>query len=298
MKEEFGSFHPIVNMLFYCVVLGITMFYNNPVFIIISLICASLYVVIVNREKCFKIFMGMIGLFICASLINPMFSHRGITVLFYLPTGNAVTLESIIFGLAAAGILVTVMLWFFTFGKVVTSDKIMAVFGKFAPSLSLIFSMVLKFVPNFTRHLKDTGDVNRILANANGKEDEEISFIEKIKLQINNFSITSTWALENSVDTADSMLSRGYGVGKRTNYDNYKLTARDVVTIVWITILAACVICGIVMGMTKSYYYPAFVIRRERYAEIVYITYAMLCSTPVLINIVEEIRWLRLKSKI
>lgn len=298
MKEEFGSFHPVVNMLFYCVVMGITMFYNNPFFIIISFICASIYLIIVSKEKSIKNFMGMIGLFICASLINPLFSHRGVTLLFYLPTGNPVTLESIIFGIAAAGILVTVMLWFFTFHKIMTSDKIMALFGKILPGLSLIFSMVLKFVPDFTRHLSDTKDVNEILAVANEEKRERISFIQKIKIQIDNFSITSTWALENSVDTADSMASRGYGVEKRTNFDNYKLTVRDFIAIIWIVILAAGVVGGISMGIVTNYYYPAFYIDGKKYSEAVYIMYAMLCITPILINLVEEIRWLRLKSKI
>ena len=35
-----------------------------------------------------------------------------------------------------------------------------------------------------------------------------------------------------------------------------------------------------------------------KYATLVYITYSALCATPILINIMEEIRWLRLKSKI
>ena len=75
-------------------------------------------------------------------------------MLFFLPTGNAVTLESIIYGMFAAGILVTVMIWIFTFQKIVTEDKIIAVFGKIVPTLALIFSMVLKFVPAFVTHAK------------------------------------------------------------------------------------------------------------------------------------------------
>jgi energy-coupling factor transport system permease protein len=37
--------------------------------------------------------------------LNPLFNHAGVTLLFYLPGGNPVTLESMVYGLAAATML-------------------------------------------------------------------------------------------------------------------------------------------------------------------------------------------------
>lgn len=298
MKEEFGRFHPVVNILFYTLILGITMFVNHPVMIFISFLFATVYFVIVYKNNKIKKLTGLLGLFIFAGLINPLFSHRGMTVLFYLPTGNVVTLESIMYGIFAAVILVTVMIWLFTFQKIVTEDKIMAVFGKIVPTLALIFSMVLKFVPAFVAHAKETSDINRVMAIANGSEISKMNFIQKVKMQIKNFSITATWALENSVDTADSMASRGYGAKRRTNFNNYKLTPRDIVTLIWIVISGGIVIIGCVLGYVKAYYYPTFYIEENEYSIPIFTIYAALCATPILINIMEEIRWLRLKSKI
>ena len=292
MREEFGRFHPVVNILFYTLILGITMFVNHPIMIF------TVYFVIVYKNKKIKKLTGLLGLFIFAGLINPLFSHRGMTVLFFLPTGNAVTLESIIYGMFAAGILVTVMIWIFTFQKIVTEDKIMAVFGKIVPTLALIFSMVLKFVPAFVAHAKETSNVNRVMAIANGSNINKMNFIRKVKMQVKNFSITATWALENSVDTADSMASRGYGVKRRTNFNNYKLTLRDIIALMWIIFLGGIVVLGCIFGCVKTHYYPMFYIEENKYATLVYITYSALCATPILINIMEEIRWLRLKSKI
>jgi putative ABC transporter, permease protein len=298
MREEFGRFHPVVNILFYAFILGITMFVNHPIMIFISFLFATVYFVIVYKNKQIKKLIGLLGLFIFAGLINPLFSHRGMTVLFFLPTGNAVTLESIIYGMFAAGILVTVMIWIFTFQKIVTEDKIMAVFGKIVPTLALIFSMVLKFVPAFVAHAKETSDVNRVMAIANESDINKMNFIRKVKMQVKNFSITATWALENSVDTADSMASRGYGVKRRTNFNNYKLTLRDIIALIWIIFLGGIVVLGCIFGCVKTHYYPMFYIEENKYATLVYITYSALCATPILINIMEEIRWLRLKSKI
>ena len=97
---------------------------------------------------------------------------------------------------------------------------------------------------------------------------------------------------------ADSMASRGYGVKRRTNFNNYKLTLRDIIALIWIIFLGGIVVLGCIFGCVKTHYYPMLYIEENKYATLVYITYSALCATPILINIMEEIRWLRLKSKI
>ena len=49
MREEFGRFHPVVNILFYAFILGITMFVNHPIMIFISFLFATVYFVIVYK---------------------------------------------------------------------------------------------------------------------------------------------------------------------------------------------------------------------------------------------------------
>lgn len=54
MREEFGRFHPVVNILFYAFILGITMFVNHPIMIFISFLFATVYFVIVYKNKKIK----------------------------------------------------------------------------------------------------------------------------------------------------------------------------------------------------------------------------------------------------
>ena len=103
------------------------------------------------------------------------------------------------------------------------------------------------------------------------------------------------WAAENAVEQADSMKARGFGVKRRTSYSNYKMETRDWVLIWYILVLAAVVITGLATDRMYTYYYPYFVIKNNA---IGYICYNLLCMIPILINIREEIRWHRLKSKI
>lgn len=69
-------------------------------------------------------------------------------MLFYLKTGP-VTLEAIVYGLVLASMLFISILWFSCYNKVMTTDKFVYLFGRVIPALSLVLSMVFRFVPRF-----------------------------------------------------------------------------------------------------------------------------------------------------
>ena len=124
MNDEFSRFHPLVNIVFYICVLGITMFQMQIGLIIISFIVALIYYIFLKKEWNLKFFCGVIVVFLTSAVINPLFSHRGSTLLFYLFTGNPVTLESIVYGFATAGIICAMIMWFGSFNIIITTDKI------------------------------------------------------------------------------------------------------------------------------------------------------------------------------
>ena len=49
-------------------------------------------------------------------------------------------------------------------------------------------------------------------------------WFKKIRYALNMVSILVTWALENAIETADSMKSRGYGLRGRTAFSIYRFT--------------------------------------------------------------------------
>lgn len=51
--------------------------------------------------------------------------------------------------------------------------------------------------------------------------------IKRAKHGIKIMSILVTWALENAIDTADSMKDRGYGLPGRTAFSIYRFDRRD-----------------------------------------------------------------------
>ena len=66
----------------------------------------------------------------------------------------------------------------------------------------------------------------------------------------------TTWALEGSIVTADSMRSRGYGTAKRTSFMIYRISPRDVGLLAATLALSAALIAVISLGHTTATFTP------------------------------------------
>ena len=264
------------------------MFEMQAGLILMSFACAALYHLYLKRSAGIRYLCLMVGIFLISLIMNPLFSHKGATLLFYLPTGNPVTKESLFYGMEAAIVIVSVLLWFSTMNEIITSDKIIEFIGRGFPHFALLISMIFRFIPTFTKQMRNVYFTQKALG------EHTKGMRNKIKIGIRVFSNTTTWALEHSVDTADSMKSRGYGKGKLTTYHNYKFTYWDILLIVWFLTGTIYIAVKIFRGDCYTYYYPFIDIKGDMST---YICYLLLCMTPMIINGKEALRWHRLQLK-
>lgn len=65
-----------------------------------------------------------------------------------------------------------------------------------------------------------------------------------------------TWALENAIETADSMKSRGYGLRGRTAFSIYRMEDRDKYALGWLGFCGMYLLCGSLAGGLKWWYFP------------------------------------------
>ena len=176
MNREFELFHPLVSFYYFFSVIIFSMFFMHPIFLIISLISSFIYSVMLNGKSAVKFnILYMIPLLIVTAIINPMFSHEGVTIIGYFNTGNPITLESIVYGICSATMFISVILWFSCYNAIMSSDKYIYLFGRKIPSLSLIFSMVLRFVPRYKFQIKVISNAQRCI----GKEITSGNIIQK-----------------------------------------------------------------------------------------------------------------------
>jgi hypothetical protein len=276
-RDAFANCHPIVNLLYFICVIGFAMASLHPVCLIIALFGAFVYSMCLGGVRMIGSNLKyMIPVIFLTALINPAFSHQGVTILWYFPSGNPLTLESILYGAAAAVMLAAVLCWFASFNRVMTSDKMIYLFGRLAPYLSLVISMTLKFFPEFNTRIKQVYQAQK----AAGFVIKGNHF-KKIRAGMRAISSAATWALERAVITGDSMKSRGYGLGKRTAFSLFRFRSRDIVCLIWILVTGGYALAGWLEGAVSFQYYPGIAgAAQDGYAISVFLSYALLVLLP------------------
>jgi len=295
-SDAFSAFHPVVNMTYFVLVIGFSMWLMHPVCLGLSLLCALAYSVYLKRGKAIKFgLVFILPMLIATALLNPIFNHEGGTILTYLPDGNPLTYESIIYGIAAAVMMACVINWFSCYNEVMTSDKFVYLFGRVVPALSLVLSMALRFVPRFKAQLKVVSSAQRCM----GRGISTGSFMQKARHGIRIMSIMITWALENAIETADSMKSRGYGLKGRTAFSIFKFDRRDIYATAFLLLCGAYIIAGTFLGGLYFRYFPTVKgVGADIYSISLYTAYFALCAAPLVINILEDAKWKTIQSKI
>lgn len=295
-KDAFSAFHPIVNFLYFLLVIGFSMFFMHPVCLGLSLLGSTAYAIYLNGRKTVRFaLLYMAPLMLFTAFINPAFNHRGITILAYLPSGNPLTLESILYGLSAACMLISVLMWFRCYTEVMTSDKFLYLFGRMVPALSLMLSMALRFVPRFMEQLRQVSEAQRAM----GRGISEKNLLKRLKAAGRIFSIVITWSLENAIETADSMKSRGYGLKGRTAFSIYRFEERDKAVVCWLLFCGVYILSGAFCGALDFQYYPMISGAGPNLLSVSFMAvYGLLLATPVIIDRREDSLWKRLRSGI
>ncbi len=247
--DAFSRCHPAVNFLFFAAAIGCGMVIQHPAYILAGVVCGGLYFCLLSGRRGLARIGMLLPLPILTAVLNPLINHRGKAVLF-LVMGKPYTLEALCYGLALGGIFLVMMLWFGCYSAVLTSDKFTSLFGNLIPSLSLLLVMVLRLIPAFTRKTKQVLDARRAI----GMGAEQTGSLQcKLQSGMTVLSALTSWALEGSIVTADSMRSRGYGCGKRTSFRLYRMTGRD-----WalLTLIGGLFCLVILAGGTEASYTP------------------------------------------
>jgi len=285
----FASYHPAVNFLYFVLVLACTMVMMHPVCLGISLLSAIVYAVLQKgRGVLRRGILFFLPMMLVAALLNPAFNHRGVTILRYLPGGNPLTLESILYGAAAAVMLAAVLCWFSCYNKVMTSDKFVYLFGRAAPVLSLLLSMVLRFVPRLAAQLNVISNAQRCI----GRDMRSGSVLQRLHCGVRILSILVTWSLENAIETADSMKSRGYGLPGRTAFSMFRFDRRDGTLLLSMVSGGGYILAGVITGGLHWQYFPSVKFGAVTpYSVSILAVYFFLCVTPVIIQILEGRKW-------
>lgn len=265
---------------------------QHPAYVIAAVLCSSICCLsICGLTMGRKMIFGMIPLWIILSLINPLFNPLGETVLFSL-WGRPYTLEALYYGMSIASIFVSALLWFSGYNRVITGDKLFCLFGNLAPALTLLLVMIFRLVPALLQKIHQIAGARKAIGKG---ANEQSPLNERISDGMVILSTLTSWALEGSVVTADSMRSRGYGSARRSSFQIYRLTGRDRILLAILIFFCGLIIMAASTGQTDATFIPALEISRISWGLPVYICYLLI---PALLNLKEELICHNLISKI
>mgnify|MGYP003290005261 CR=1 FL=1 len=292
---RFSDCHPIVNFIFYIGAISMGMCFLHPLFVLCSVILSVFYCFIIKRSA-FQQLAWMTVFFLIISFGNPIFNVLGETVLFTWFRGRPYSLEALYYGFAMAAMFVSIITWFTTYNEVMTSDKFLYCFGRLAPSVSMILTMVLRLVPSFQKKTEQISGARRCI----GMSVENGTKQEKIEHGLTIVSALTSWALEGGVIMADSMRSRGFGSGKRTSFSIYRMKKSDIYLLLIMVLLIFTIILCVFRGGMDVVYFPRMQMSALHNVWTIagVICYFVFLSIPTALHLLEEITWHILKSRI
>lgn len=314
MATGFKERHPWVNIMFFISVIVFGMLNLHPVCLFISATAALAYDIrLKGRDAAKEIFLFLLPMLLAVALINSLFAHYGLTVLYERADGNNITFEAINYGFVTGLSAVSVITWFFCMNEIVTADKLMCIFGKGFAKTALVISMALRFVPLYRKKYAQIAQARQGMGSSEGGK-----ILSKIKKSLHCTSILITWALENAIETSDSMHARGYGSGKRTSYSRFRMTPTDYAGIAAIILFDVIIITAKIKGELYASYNPYIIINPAADFGTTYLVkninlvlnpfsplcifalsaYALLCFMPFIIDVKEDIQWKKSISKI
>ena len=94
--RSFENYNPIALALYFLLMSSVIMFSQNPILLLIAFFGAISYFLVRNKENSPKTHLFYFIIFLVLTLINPLTSHSGKTILFFI-NDSPITLEATIF---------------------------------------------------------------------------------------------------------------------------------------------------------------------------------------------------------
>ena len=279
----FSMSHPAVPALYIVLTLGLTMFSMQPVLIALSLAGGLAYGFATRgAARTLGALRWQLPVILIIALVNPLFSASGSTELFRIGM-RAVYLESLVYGLCMGGLFVASVLWFEAAASMLEYDKVLALLGNAAPVIALMISMCMRLIPQFLRRGRT------VLAVQDAIDVPGRAPTDPVRSRLRASSVLMGWGMEDSLERADAMRSRGWGaVPRRTTYARYWLGRRDIAALVGLALFGVAAVAAAWIATTQYSFYPQLSVPAPWPG---YVVYAAWMALPCVLRAIDEKRF-------
>ena len=291
----FESYHPAINLIYFVSTIAASILFKQPVFLLISYLSAFAYSVKRNGKRAVIFNLCLIPLIVIFAMYYSSYNHFGVTVMRQNFIGNNMTVESLLYGVTLGMIVATVFMWLSCVFSVFTADKVVYLFGRISPKLSLFLSILLRTVPRLKAQTKKISTARRAV----GRGVNQGNAFQRIVNAVCIFSMLLTWLLESFTTSSDSMRSRGYALKGRTAFSIYRFDNRDRSLVISLFACLTVVLMAYLLGQTVIWYDPKIVMNPITPISFVfYMDFAVLCLLPLMLELWTESRFKKMRCQL
>ena len=127
----------------------------------------------------------------------------------------------------------------------------LALLGNAVPVIALMISMCMRLIPQFLRRGRT------VLAVQDAIDVPGRAPTDPVRSRLRASSVLMGWGMEDSLERAAAMRSRGWGAAtRRTTYARYRLGRSDVAALVGLALCGAAAVAGVGCAMTQYLFFP------------------------------------------
>lgn len=289
----FEACHPAVNFIFFASVIYGAVTFKHPVFLLIAYLCAFAYSVKRCGKRAIILNLCLLPLILAFALYYSSYHHFGVTVLGKNFVDNNMTLESLVYGLVIGLRFATVCMWLEAMFRVVFSDKVVYLFGKVSPLLSLFLTILLRLIPRIGQEARRINLAQKGI----GRGSNQGNIFRRIVNCLRIFSMLITWMISALALESDSMRSRGSLLRGRTAFSIYRFDNRDRAFVIALFSCITMTAMGVILGASKMWYNPRIIWRPlNAIGVLTAIGYLTLCMMPMGLELWTEYRFRKART--
>ena len=291
----FSQCHPAINFIYFACAIAAALLIRHPIYLVISLLCAWGYAIRLRKGHGAMLGLALLPCILAFALWYASYHHFGVTVLRRNFVDNSITLESLVCGLALGTAFASALLWLCCVHAILTADKVVYLFGKVSPRLSLFLAILLRMVPRIGRQARKINTARCGI----GLGASQGNLWQRFRNVLREFSMLITWTIEMITGASESMRSRGGNLRGRTAFSIYRFDNRDRAYVIALFTAMIALGMGVLLRQCYIRYSPAIVLARiTPVSYLFYLAYAVFCLMPTALDLYTDWCFERARKKV
>ena len=264
-RTSFSRLHPLATVVLFGCEVALAAFSFQPLCALIAFLGAQLCTIqLFDTKHAVKQLVWYAPIIILMAIINPFFSASGSTVL-YSFGHTQLYAESLVYGVTSGLVLVSTLSWLECLFAVVSPLEMLQRSSVRFPGLQLVLSLSVQLMPQLLSDLTTARQIQSANTAAQACDFDSHTHLQRYHLSARKAIMQSVAtinavcmsALEKSISTFQSIVSRGWGMaGHRSRWSAEVLDAYDTVALLVFTFLSVIAAVSLYMLVQAWQFYP------------------------------------------